>query len=425
MSLPRAHIMQRLPMITFLTAAIFGAGVYLLDAPFHKWNHETLGIDEQLADALGTIVVVIMSVMVYKLFSVAIFKEHSLGMRAAQMQFDQKLSSNEDIINCATNDLSELPTLIKLLKEQLHVVTADTERSAFGIMERLQAIDGVINELMSTVTTKAREAEAMFESGEKSIGLNVSLIENLNHYIQERITEFDADRESITIVVQQAKSLSSLVEMVKSISSQTNLLALNAAIEAARAGEVGRGFAVVADEVRKLSGQTDHAVSKIQEGIGNVAKTIEEQFREKLEHSNIHSQKEVLENFSVHLDTMGNNYYKMIKREEETLTSFKATGKTLSTMFMDVLTSIQFQDVTRQQIELVQNALTRLDTHVAQLVEMIRIRDFSNAASLKDHINQMCDSYVMEIQRDVHNSVVGSTAVKNDDRVTSLKIQLF
>jgi methyl-accepting chemotaxis protein len=226
-------------------------------------------------------------------------------------------------------------------------------------------------------------------------------------------------------VVQQAKSLSALVDLIKHISSQTNLLALNAAIEAARAGEMGRGFAVVADEVRKLSGETDQAVSKIQVGIATVAKTIEDQFRVKLEHSNIQQQKEVLENFSSHLDSMGNNYHTLMKRDEEMLARFSSTSQKLSSMFMEVLASIQFQDVTRQQIEQVQNALTRLDSHIAQLVEMMRSKDFTNAASIKEHIEQIYEGYVMDKQRDVHDSTLGGKAKADGVSAAPAKIELF
>ncbi len=423
MSLDANHIRQRQLMVALITAATCGAGVYLLHVPFHDWLHAAVGMADRPADSVGTVVIVLLSFLINNMVSVAIFHDVSLGMRAVQQQLDRKISGDEAIINSAASDLGDLPTLTRLLNEQLHAITMETERSAFSIMERLQAIDGVINELMSTVTVSAREGEIMIESGEKSIGSNVELIENLNRYIQDRFTEFEADRASISIVVQQAKSLSSLVDLIRNISSQTNLLALNAAIEAARAGEVGRGFAVVADEVRKLSGETDHAVSKIQEGIGNVARTIEEQFRNKLEHSNIQQQKEVLENFSRHIDSMGNNYHKLMKRDEEMLAHLGNTSRTLSSMFMEVLANIQFQDVTRQQIEQVQNALGRLDSHVAQMVEMMRSKDYSSAASIKEHIEQIYEGYVMDKQRDVHASAVGSA--RTGSSASLQKIELF
>ena len=426
MSLDSTQVNQRQLIVALLTSATCAAAVYLLYVPFHVyWLHEAVVAADRMAATAEAAVIALLSFIINNVVSMAIYKDVSLGMRAVQHQLDQTISSDEDIINITASDLGDLSGLTKLLNEQLHAITVETERSAYGIMERLQAIDGVINELMSTVTASAQEADVMIQAGEKSVGSNVDLIENLNRYIQERFTEFDADRASISIVVQQAKSLSSLVDLIKNISSQTNLLALNAAIEAARAGEVGRGFAVVADEVRKLSGETDHAVSKIQEGISNVANTIEEQFRNKLENSNIEQQKEVLVNFSSHLDSMGSNYHKLMKRDEEMLSHLGTTSNTLSSMFMDVMAGIQFQDITRQQIEQVQNALSRLDTHAIEMVEMMRSKDFSNAASIKEHIEQIYAGYVMKTQRDVHISAMGGATQNSSASAAPQKIELF
>lgn len=425
MSLEAAQFKQRQLTVALLTAITCAAGVFFLHVPFHDWLHAAVGMSDRVADTTGTVIIVLLSFMVSNRVSVAMFKDGAMGMHAAQRQLDQKLSGDEYLINSAANDLGDLPALTKLLNEQLHAITVETESSACSIMERLQAIDGVINELMATVTNSAKEEEVMIESGERSIGSNVELIENLNRYMRERYAEFDADRASINIVVEQANSLSALVDLIKHISSQTNLLALNAAIEAARAGEMGRGFAVVADEVRKLSAETDQAVSKIQVGISDVAKTIEDQFRNKLEHSNIQQQKEVLEGFTKHLDNMGSNYHRLMKHDEEMLTHISTTSQTLSSMFMEVLASIQFQDVTRQQIEQVQGALNRLDAHVEQLVEMLRNKDFSGAPSIKEHIDQIYKGYVMDKQRDVHVAVLGGSAPASGTASAPAKIELF
>ncbi|MDX8400233.1 MAG: methyl-accepting chemotaxis protein [Gallionellaceae bacterium] len=425
MSFNATRINQRQLIVSLLTAATCGAGVYLLHTPFHDGLQQIAGIPGRVADTIGSIVIVLLSILVNNMLSMAIFKDVSLGMRTEQQLLDQQLSGDEAVLDNVAGDLGDLPALTRLLNQQLHAITVETERSAYSILERLQAIDNVISELMSTVASSAQEAEVMIQTGEQSIGSNVELIKSLKQFIQERFTEFEADRNSIAIVVQQAKSLSELVDLIKHISSQTNLLALNAAIEAARAGEVGRGFAVVADEVRKLSAETDQAVSKIQDGINKVSQTIEDQFRNKLEHSNIQQQKEVLENFSTHLDSIGNNYHSMMMRDEQTLVQLRDTSKKLSDMFMDVLAGIQFQDITRQQIEQVQSALSRLDTHVSEIVEMMRSKDVVNAASSKEHIEQIYDSCAPKNHLDAPSSVQASNEQAGESSTAPKKIELF
>jgi methyl-accepting chemotaxis protein len=411
--------------VAIITALLCGAAVYLFYFPLHGWLNIAVGPDNRVIDSVGTVLVVLVSFLISNLVSLAMFRDVLLGMSEIQRQLDKKLSGDENIINTTADDLADLHKLTRLLNEQLNAITEETEQSACGIMERLQAIDGVVNELLNTVSTDAKEADVMIESGEKTVGSNVALIEGLNHYIQERFAEFDTDRASMTVVVQQAQSLSSLVDLIKSISSQTNLLALNAAIEAARAGETGRGFAVVADQVRKLSGETEQAVTKIQQGISTVSKTIEDQFRVKLEQANIDRQKEVLENFSRHLDSMGRNYHMLMQRDDEMLARLGVTSQKLASMFMEVLASIQFQDVTRQQIEQVQKAITRLDTHIAQLVSMMRSKDFNNTATIKEHIDQIYEGYVMDKQRDVHVSALGGVLPANCVTAGPAKIELF
>ena len=409
--------------IAVLTAMICAAGIYLLHSPFHEWLHEAAGMSDRVADPMGAFFIVLLSYLLSSLVSYLFFNDIILGMSTARQQLAQSLLNADKVIAGASDDLEHLPDLTRLLSKQLQAITVNTERSALGIMERLQVIDGVIADLMNTVKASSQEGEVMIHTGEKAITSNVELIANLNQYIQKRFTEFEEDRVSINVVVQQARSMNTLVDMIKGISSQTNLLALNAAIEAARAGDVGRGFAVVADEVRKLSGETDIAVSKIEQGIGDVAKTIEDQFRHKLEKSNTDQEKAVLDNFSLHLDSMSSNYHQLIERDEILLSSLAQTSDKLSSMFMEVLAGIQFQDVTRQQIEQVQNALSRLDEHVIQMVGMMRNKDFSSAASIKDHFEQIYAGYVMDNQRDVHASVLGNNA--QGAAVAQPKIELF
>ena len=82
--------------------------------------------------------------------------------------------------------------------------------------------------------------------------------------------------ESINVLTERSKEISSTLKLITEIAAKTNLLALNAAIEAANAGDAGRGFAVVAEEIRKLAEGSRVSAKKIEEVVKGVAEDIEE-----------------------------------------------------------------------------------------------------------------------------------------------------
>jgi methyl-accepting chemotaxis protein len=308
---------------------------------------------------------------------------------------------------------------------QLKTVVEETEKAAYDITARLQQIDEVIGRLSHFVDTSAQETSTLIEASQQRIVKNRELIEQLDRYIASRVGEAEADQQRIALVVQEARSLTKLVDLIRSISGQTNLLALNAAIEAARAGEAGRGFAVVADEVRKLSAETEKAVGQINQGIQAVATSIEQQFRDKLEHDNIQAEREALQSFSAQLNELGKNYQEMTQRDAEVLAQIRESSQTLSAMFMDALASVQFQDVTRQQIEHVIEALNRLEAHAAMLAERLAAFDQPDFAirTLSSHLDEIYKNYVMDSQRDSHqNALHGGNATSSSH---GPKVELF
>ena len=81
-------------------------------------------------------------------------------------------------------------------------------------------------------------------------------------------------------------------------------------------------------------------------------------------------------------------------------------------MFMDALASIQFQDVTRQQLEHAVGALVRLDQHACLLGQ--RLLSFDKGAEemrpLSEQLQEIYSGYVMQAQRDDHHKAVASVA---------------
>jgi methyl-accepting chemotaxis protein len=245
--------------------------------------------------------------------------------------------------------------------------------------------------------------------------------------VQQRLQEAEQDQLRVTQVVQEARSLESLVQLVKHVAGQTNLLALNAAIEAARAGEAGRGFAVVADEVRKLSGETESAVTKISHGIQSVAQSIATQFQDKLSNVNLDREKAILGQFSTQLHELGTSYEELMRHETETLAEVQHSSTQLAAMFLEAQASVQFQDVSRQQIEQVMQALQQLDEHAGLLADRLSAYEEANFTykPIAQHLEALYSRYVMEGQRTAHDHSLNRESTAPSTSPESKRVELF
>jgi methyl-accepting chemotaxis protein len=409
------------------TAAV-GFAAALLVFLAHDWYRATLlpgmGISPALGASLGTLFIVLAAVFALRQTATAFYGDWLFGMEKLRTQAVDRSATLTGAADQVAGELRGVEGFNNVVRGQLNGVVSETEKAAFDIASRLQNIDEIITRLAAYVESTTAESNRLLTASEERISRNRQLIGTLENYIQQRAATAAEDRERIMQVVREARSLGTLVDLIKHISGQTNLLALNAAIEAARAGEAGRGFAVVADEVRKLSGETDKAVGKISNGIQTVANSIESQFEDKLAQDNAASEREALESFAVQLDELGKSYHEVTEHEAAVMATITDSSQQLASMFMSALASVQFQDVTRQQIEQVIDALNRLDNHSTLLAD--RLNQFENPdftmQPLSAHLDQIYSNYVMDSQRDTHHNATnsGAAAIK-----AGPKIELF
>lgn len=402
-----------------------GITVFLLNNWFNSSLLPGLGIPQPLGNAVGAMMIVLASYLGVRMVSMAFFRDHSFGQVNTLDELSQSGEQKERVFLEVANELRAVPAYSEVLRKQLTSVVGQTESAANDIATRLQTIDDVVNRLNAFVLDRANESSEMVHDSEVRIANNQALILRLQQYIEFRISEAQEDRARVAQVVKEARGLESLTKLIKDIASQTNLLALNAAIEAARAGEAGRGFAVVADEVRKLSGETERAVLAINHGIQGVAGTIETQLQEKIAATNLDEERAALSEFGTQLAALGDSYEDILRNQSKSMETVRDSSEELASMFMDALASVQFQDVTRQQIEHTTDALQGLDQHLTTLAERLEHSDNPVFAytPMAQHLEAIYSRYVMEDQRSTHDGVVGRTAAHPS--AANPRIELF
>lgn len=267
--------------------------------------------------------------------------------------------------------LEEIISLVPEMTNQLHNVTHQTERSAIEIGDKVRFIYEKAQEHLE----ESNEISAQFRGGkgnnsntslseviQSSLSLLREMIEMLEHNSK---LNMDYSQAIDTILVNTAE-INKISDEIQYISDQTNLLALNAAIEAARAGEHGRGFSVVAEEVRKLSDRTSLASNNIIQIVGKVNSSVRDISRSLLENLKKNTEKKT------HVDHAVNELVRTAEESTEVFTKLisnaVASSESVAKNIDQIILSLQFQDITKQQIDQALQPLEKIKINIEELL---------------------------------------------------------
>lgn len=295
-----------------------------------------------------------------------------------------------------------------LARAHIENIVKETEAAAQKIIDRAQEINQSMALFQDMITSSRANSATLSAGSSATILANEKTIGELRGYIERRRQDVKDDHHTVITLAGKAKSMVTLTDILKDISDQTNLLALNAAIEAAKAGEHGRGFAVVADEVRKLSMHSERAASQIGEAMARMAGEIETQFSKKLDQQNHEQEAGILANLEGQLARLGEGYKELNGINNIIIEQISESGRNVSKNTLELLAGIQFQDITRQQMELVLKTLAEVGGYMDPLGRFVAGNPMcADPSQFPDFdVDSIADHYVMERQRDIHNTVV-------------------
>ncbi len=316
-----------------------------------------------------------------------------------QMTRNQRISDNQGKF------IHDLLVFDETFHPQLDRIVDQTGHASHQIIDRVSQLAKTANELMDYLEQARYNSKDLEQEVEKRSTSTSRLVEKLKDRLQ-------ADQEKIGNLTEQIKAITGKVGMISQIAEQTNLLALNAAIEAARAGEAGRGFGVVADEVRKLARDAGSVAQEIETAMVSARRTIESGFdhayRREAE-ADAQEAQDALATINKLIDGHGDmrGFYKELMR---VMTDYNAT---FADEIVTVLGDIQFQDIVRQAVERMQNALRKRHSVSTQMVKLISADTYSTEAAqrLVAQLQTLRRDYEQEEYRHRQDAVTGSGSV--------------
>lgn len=279
-----------------------------------------------------------------------------------EQNLESRLADKEERIISQEAMMRRVLELVPAIEKQLKNVIDHTENSAIEIGEKVRYIYEKAQQHLEESNEISKQFGASNGPEEQSLS---SVLNNALTLLKEMTDMLDDNSRlnveysrSIEMILESTTTINKITEDIQYISDQTNLLALNAAIEAARAGEHGRGFSVVAEEVRKLSDRTNQASNDITLIVGKVnasMKDISSSLTENL--AKTKSKKEFVDQaVESLLDSARDSTEVFSKLVGNAVLSSEAVANNID----DIILSLQFQDITRQEIEAAVSPLARI-----------------------------------------------------------------
>jgi methyl-accepting chemotaxis protein len=348
-------------------------------------------------------------------FPVTATDEH---ITSKQGQFDDQ-DITESALRRAISDLASYSTFTEILKRQMGSVTELSETAAGSILSNLSGVDDKMTALLKFIQQSGSNEQ---------VAQIVAQIETQMLGCRKQLELFSTrQQENAQLGMQQRSKIGTetcrvfdVLDEVNSIARQTSMLSLNVSIEAARAGDAGKGFAVIATEIRKLAACIQALSIDVRERVDTLMRTVTIDFEEQTNQRELVEQ-DTIADMTETLGVLADNITTIVTHQRDILQKVETEGGAIAGPIMDIMGSIQFQDIIRQQLEQLDRMAGMVDKHMGSIGAMLEAgSETAEEDTLSAKLDDMFASYVMASQRVAHMAVRGEEVADKTDSLIEM-----
>jgi len=279
-----------------------------------------------------------------------------------------EITRSSDLVENSTLDLSsrfrDLAEAARQQSERVNAIidlaqSVDIDGEKVPMETVVTTMQELINDMVNNIVALSKKAMSM-----------VYLLDD----VQKDVTELE-------------KSIAD----IDTVNRQTNFLALNATIEAKRAGDAGRTFEVVANEVRHLSQTTSALAERMRGKITAVVRGVRDghEILRLIADTDMSPQMLAKERVDKTMESLVQQTYHFHAVLTDTADSSSDISRTISR----TVTGMQFQDLTKQQLEHVNDSLTVM---AAGLDDLTQRTEAASAVPLTPEFPQRWLDHLLE-----------------------------
>ena len=309
-------------------------------------------------------------------------------------------------------DLEATQPFLDTLCGQIEGVQQDVIDGVMSVVQQVEAINRQSAGQRERIAHSLSGVDAMREA----VAVPGAIIARLSAMIAERDAAIAGNYTGLETLAREFQDLRTAVDVISQVADKAFFLAINASVEAHRQGAAGLAFGLIATEMRALATQTAEGARQVGQSINCFAERMQMQIIAAMPDRSAEGSGEVLATVR-ELERAQQEVAAISQQLAGVMEIMEAGHGEMVMSLSDILGRLQFQDVMKQRLGQVADALAALKDLAAQSA-----MGQPNPPSVRDLLEAQSASYVMESQKRVHAQFGGSAVAAG---AAAPKIELF